>query len=171
MRETKPQLYEIKGDVTVLTIVRRNGDKIYVQFNTIHYPVVSKHRWSITTTGGYIHDPNSRPHCMLSRLVTACPPDLDVDHIDGDHMNNLDSNLRCCTVSQNLMNSGARKRGTSGYKCVSFHRRTGKWQAAYRLNKKDVYIGLFNTPEEAHEAYCAAVKDLHGEFFNPGSKT
>lgn len=47
---------------------------------------------------------------------------------------------------------------TSGFRGVSFHKRTGKWQAYISVNRKQFHIGLYDTPEEAHEAYIAAAK-------------
>ena len=87
-----------------------------------------------------------------------------VDHIDGNGLNNCRSNLRIATSSQNMQNSKKSKANTSGFKGVSYHRRAQKWCAAISVNGKNKYLGLFESPEKAHEAYCEAAKKYFGEF-------
>ena len=57
---------------------------------------------------------------------------------------------------------------TSGYKGVSWYKRDRKWQAGIKVNGKFIYLGLFNDPKEAHEAYIKAAKKHFGEFANSG---
>lgn len=104
---------------------------------------------------------------IMSRIVarpllrTEC-----VDHVNGNPLDNRRSNLRIATVSQNMMNRQKKSGALSGFKGVS--KNGGKWSANIRANDKRIYLGMFDTPEEAHEAYCKAGRELHGEFFNPG---
>lgn len=91
-----------------------------------------------------------------------------VDHINGDPLDNRRSNLRLATASQNLHNIGRSSANTSGYKGVSWDRRRKKWRARIKKDGKEKHLGLFDTPEEAFEAYCKAGPEYHGEFFNPG---
>jgi hypothetical protein len=51
---------------------------------------------------------------------------------------------------------------------VSFKKSRNKWQSQIKINGKTKHLGLFETEIEAHEAYCKAAAELHGEFFNPG---
>lgn len=92
---------------------------------------------------------------------------LVVDHINGDRVDNRSANLRVCTRGQNLCNRGKTSLNTSGYKGVVFHQK--KWKAQIGFQGRHRYIGVFDTQEEAHIAYCAKAKELHGEFFNPGA--
>lgn len=92
-----------------------------------------------------------------------------VDHIDGDSLNNRRSNLRLCTLSQNSHNAKRRSDNTSGYKGVYFDKTRGCWRAHIRLNNKRKSLGAFSTPEEAHQAYCNAARELFGEFANFGN--
>jgi len=87
-----------------------------------------------------------------------------VDH--KKRMNTLDnrrSNLRV-TLDQNQQNVGLRKDNTSGYKGVSWDKGTGKWNAQIAVNRKQIHLGLFTTPEAARDARDVAALDLHGEF-------
>jgi hypothetical protein len=90
------------------------------------------------------------------------------DHIKGIGVDNRRSNLRLATHAQNLMNRPQNSSNTSGYKGVSFNKHAKKWRAGITALGKTVCLGYFDTPELAYAAYCAAARELHGEFFNPG---
>jgi hypothetical protein len=98
-------------------------------------------------------------HCIDLKDV---PPQL--DHIDGDRVNNRADNLRAVTHAQNQHNAGRRSDNASGFKGVSWQRRGLKWAAQIRVKGKKVSLGHFDTPEAAHAAYCEAAKFHHGEF-------
>lgn len=84
------------------------------------------------------------------------------DHIDGDGLNNTRNNLRIATVSQNTRNSRMRSDNTSGFKGVCKER--NRWLAQIGVNGKQMRLGLYDTPEEAHAAYCAASEQYHGKY-------
>lgn len=91
--------------------------------------------------------------------------------LDHEKRNTLDDRfekLRIVTPSQNAANSKTRSNNKSGFKGVSFHKRTGRWISFIRSNSKHLYLGLFDTPEEAHAAYMEAAKEHFGEFASDG---
>jgi hypothetical protein len=115
---------------------------------------------------------NGRAH-KAHRLIWiyhygSIPKDRRIDHIDGKRNNNLISNLRLATQSENLRNRGANSNNTSGYKGVSFDAERGKWKARIVKNGKETFIGRFQTAQEAHDAYISYGSEIHGEFFNAG---
>lgn len=85
-----------------------------------------------------------------------------VDHIDGNTLNNCRNNLRVCTYSQNHYNR--KKYENSQYKGICYVKRQGKWIAGIKVNRKRIYLGAYETPEEAHEAYKTAALKYAGEF-------
>ena len=105
----------------------------------------------------------------MHRLLMDEPQGLTVDHINGNSLDNRRKNLRVATKSQNMQNAGANCRNTSGYKGVHWLKAACKWQARIRHDGKRIHLGVFDTAEQAHEAYCAAAESLHGEFANTDS--
>ena len=115
-------------------------------------------------------DNGSRTNVYMHRLLFGLTDSrTDVDHIDGDGLNNRRANLRTCSRAENLWNRGAQANNKSGFKGVTFHKQSRKWRAEIRFNGNYKSLGYFHTPEEAHMAYCAAAAELHGEFCNFGA--
>jgi hypothetical protein len=104
----------------------------------------------------------------LHRFIMDAPDGLEVDHIDGDGLNNRRCNLRLATRSQNMRNQRLNSRNTSGFKGVSWDKRDKKWLAYIKVYRKKIHLGSFDTPEDAHAAYCDAAARLHGEFAKLG---
>lgn len=87
-----------------------------------------------------------------------------IDHINRVRHDNRIENIREVTRSQNQQNRPKQANNTSGFKGVSFLSKRGKYLAKINMNYKPHHLGVYDTPEEAHEAYCIAAKRLHGEF-------
>jgi hypothetical protein len=100
----------------------------------------------------------------LHRLITSAPAGLEVDHIDGDGLNNRRANLRLATKAQNMKNRRPNRKSASGVKGVTWHKQNGKWQAQIMSDKDSHYLGYFETIEAAAKAYAEASVKLHGDF-------
>lgn len=85
----------------------------------------------------------------------------EIDHIDGDPLNNQRSNLRLCSHRQNMRNRRKSRANTSGYMGVS--RSFGKWAADIWVGKA-IHLGRFTQIEEAARVRDEAAKKYHGEF-------
>jgi hypothetical protein len=102
-------------------------------------------------------------HRLVWLYVYGAWPSDQIDHIDGNRLNNRLANLREATASQNQWNSKQRGNGLRGVRL----RRRGCWQARICVHRKTHHLGSFATPEEASQAYIKAAEKLHGEFARP----
>lgn len=104
---------------------------------------------------------------LMHRLITGADENSLVDHKDGNPLNNVRSNLRQCTHSQNMRNRRRHKNNRSGFKGVYANRRGGRirsWTAEIKVDGKKYRLGTHKTPELAYAAYKRAAKWMHGEF-------
>lgn len=106
-------------------------------------------------------------HRLAWLYMTGEWPQDDIDHKDCNRLNNKFNNLRSCTHTQNCANTKGRS-GRCGLKGVDYHKRMKKYRARIRMGGTQVFLGNFDTPDDAHEAYCKAVYKFHGEFARTG---
>ena len=122
--------------------------------------------------GGYIcvrfNGKQTRAHRIIWLMVHGYWPENQIDHIDGNRLNNRIKNLRCVTNAENSMN---RKtiRSNSGYKGVHKLKNSDKYIATIKKGYTHYNLGRYDTAEEAHAVYCAKAKELFGEYANFGS--
>lgn len=100
-------------------------------------------------------------HQLAWLYVTGEWPPGDIDHIDGDPLNNRFANLRLADSTLNKWNVVApQTNNSSGYRGVS--RSWNKWVAHISVDGHHKYLGSFDTPEAASEAYWVAKAEHHG---------
>lgn len=96
-------------------------------------------------------------------MLGTFPPD-GIDHKDCDRQNNSWENLRHATGSQNQGNICKRADNTSGYRGVSWHKKSGKWQACVKVSGKNYHLGFYDEPAYAAAVHAGAHKLIHGDF-------
>lgn len=96
----------------------------------------------------------------MHRLIMRAGPGEQIDHKDGNGLNNQRANLRFATPAGNSVNRSGWAR--TGYKGVGDQ--CGKFQAHIRHNDKKIHLGTFRTAEEAALAYNVKAVELFGEF-------
>jgi hypothetical protein len=101
---------------------------------------------------------------LMHRDIMKAPKEFDVDHADGNGLNNQRSNLRVCTRSQNLANQQLAKHNKSGTKGVCWSKENNKWIAQLQLHGKRIYLGRFFDKNEAIKAHKEGMRRYFGEF-------
>jgi len=109
----------------------------------------------------YVHNPTIG---YLHKIIHNSPEGKEVDHINGNRMDNRLSNLRVCTHRENSRNLCLKKNNTSGYPGIVKDKRTGCWMARIKLNYKDKSLGYFKDKEEAIKCRKEAEDKYFGEF-------
>lgn len=120
---------------------------------------LNQYKWCFS--GQYAQRKVLRKTILMHRVILECPQ---VDHIDGNRLNNQRSNLRACNHAQNQMNREKSKGLSSVYKGVSWHKQVEKWRARIQTNQGCLYLGLFESEIEAAQTYDEAAKEHFGEF-------
>jgi hypothetical protein len=134
------------------------------------YRIKASKRAGRKTPAGYyivsIDGVTWREHRIIWEWVhgQALAEDYEIDHIDGDRGNNRIENLRKVSRRENQWNAQTRKDNTSGYKGVSWHKKSQRWAANISIDGKVKCLGMYDTPEEAHAAYCQRASEIRGEF-------
>lgn len=124
------------------------------------YPVVSRFAWQYAGNG-YAITGSLGPKIYLHRLVYGRKNGkTEIDHINGDRLDNRKQNLRLATRAENSYNLPKRAAVSSRYKGVSWCKSRKKWKATIQRTA----LGRFITEEDAARAYDRAAVEKFGEF-------
>jgi hypothetical protein len=158
-----PQEYTLREDICAIHIYdKHNNHKAEVWIDLEDYEKVRGYRWRLNGDGRVFHGKRFK---ALSRLIMGVTdPKIQVDHINHNLLDNRKENLRICTGAENTRNMQRLKRNTSGYKGVSWDKNRKKWTAYIHKNNKQIYLGRYQTKEQAAEIYNEAAIKYHGEF-------
>jgi len=133
------------------------------------YGWLSKYKWTAKESGGNIfyairRNPENGKHLYMHKVIMGNLRGFEVDHANGDSLDNRKSNLRICSHKQNLRNQKLSSANTSGYKGVYLRKDTKKWEAGIKVNQKRIVLGSFDDILDAAKAYNNAAIEYFGEF-------
>lgn len=121
---------------------------------------VGRYRWYLKN--GYPF--NSKLNISLHRFIKNPPNDMVVDHINRNTLDNRRSNLRVCTHTENVRNSGLSSLNTTGFKGVYYAKDVDKYRARLRCNGESVSLGYYSNPIDAAIAYDKKAIEIYGEY-------
>lgn len=145
------------GDGRVTTIDAGDRERVCAQL------------WRVDAYGPgllYVRARSGSPAIFLHRFILDAPDAFDVDHRDGDGLNNTRANLRLATRQHNAANARLSARNKTGYKGVSLTRDSAgcPFTACVVYQKRTIHLGYFANAEEAARAYDAKAVELFGEY-------
>jgi len=115
-------------------------------------------KWYISNTGYCMKNSSSKlgkqRTLIMHRIIMQPASDMQVDHINGNRLDNRRENLRIVTQHENQWNRTTAK----GY---TWRIRLNKWEAQITKDYKKISLGLYDTEEEAAAAYISAKKQYH----------
>lgn len=130
-------------------------------------PLVGQYKWHLSHNGYVVRRvriDGRKPIIYLHRAIMSADWAGDIDHINGDRLDNRRQNLRYATRSENNMNARARKGTASRHKGVTWHKQDRLWWAYIKHEGKQRSLGMHKTEADAARAYNAAAKRLFGDF-------
>ncbi len=133
-------------------------------FDLEDYDKIKGYCWHETEDGYVATRIGNNAHFMMHRLIMNCPKDMDVDHEHHNGMDNRKDKLRICTRQQNNRNKRKTNKNTSGVVGVSWNKMRKKWQVSIMVNKKNIYLGLYNDINDAIKIRKEAEVKYFGEF-------
>lgn len=99
-------------------------------------------------------------HHLVWLIERGQLPDQQIDHIDGDRSNNRIGNLRQVSPVVNSQNQRKAHR-TSSTGLLGASPAYKSWRAQIKVYGRNIHLGMFKSPEEAHAAYVRAKRVLH----------
>jgi len=111
---------------------------------------------------------NGKQHMikMHHKIIGSPPKSFEVDHRNGQGLDNQRHNLRFVTHRQNQQNRRNGKKKTSQYSGVYWHKASEKWMARIQINGKENYLGLFVDEFEAFKTYQRTVNAIGEEVLS-----
>lgn len=159
--------YRIDGNIVYIELNRKDGSKLETLIDLEDFEKVNEftrtwsanYRKDIDNFYCQIHSQLNSGKETLKRLhriiMGVDDPKIKVDHIYHNTLDNRKENLRLVTNQENSFNS----KDAKGY---YWHKRDKKWAAYIGINGKNIFLGGYNTEEEARNAYLRAKEIYHG---------
>lgn len=152
-------------------IMTTRGEEIVV--DDADFEALNVRKWQVSADGYARRSQRVGPRkegrklpIVMHRLIMGLSfgDGLEVDHINGNRLDNRRANLRVCLKRENARNRPTHRNNRLGVKGVSAHGK--KFRSEIQIDKRRIYLGLHETAELAAEFYSLAADMVHGEFAN-----
>lgn len=138
---------------------RISARTLYAKVDDEDFDRLNAYTWTIMGSGYVSGGPGH--HVLMHHMLIQQKPGFEVDHINGDKLDNQKHNLRLATRAQNSMNCKLQVNNTTGFRgvCERGYRRS-PFEA--RIGSRS--LGSFKTAEEAARVYDKTAQQLYGEY-------
>jgi hypothetical protein len=149
--------YIIREDYAEIVLRDKNCDivaKAVIDLEDVD--ICKKYKWHLKKSDNNMYaiaTINENKKIFLHRLVMDYTGNEDIDHIDRNGLNNRKNNLRICSRSSNIKNQSIKRKGIKKVE-------SGRYQASITHNYKCIYIGTYDTFEEALQARLLKEKEF-----------
>jgi hypothetical protein len=160
---------ELSQEYCLIPLSGKKGKGLFAKVSPHRYEYLNQFRWRAITERCYA----ARSIVVLGETITflmhreimGSPDGLEVDHEDGDSLNNTDSNLRMATRSQNNRNRHKKTGADSGrFIGVTYNKRNRKWQPRIYIDGNLILLGNYESEEMAARVRDGAVIAIGDEF-------
>ena len=147
----------------------KKGEGLYATVDDADFLYLSQFSWHLKRTHG--NDYARRQVCengkfrtiYMHREILGLTDSRQVDHKNGNGLDNRRCNLRACSHNQNQRNQKP-VGGSSKYVGVYWKKDESKWKARIKVDGREIHLGLFSNEVEAAKARDRAALRYHGEF-------
>jgi hypothetical protein len=137
-------------------------EKGYASISPNDFGKVSKYKWYLRKDGyAACTSRVGGNNILMHRFITRAPAGINIDHINGNRLDNRRENLRFATQKENCQNAKGKRGGLKG---IYYHPRDKNWIANIGMDGKTHFIGAYNNPEDAALAYDSAALYYFKEF-------
>lgn len=109
--------------------------------------------------------PHKKRHILMHRVILNAPKGIEIDHINTDGLDNRRANLRLCNHRENARHKRIRFDSKSGIKGVYLRKgRNKRYEVSIKIDNKRIFLGCYQSAEEAARAYDRAAMKHYSEF-------
>ncbi len=141
---------------SIMKIPLNNGSMAII--DPEDFPKIKDYTWRIDSTG-YASTTIDKKPVRMHRVVAPVKPNLVVDHINRNKLDNRRSNLRVVEHKINIINHNLFHKNTSGCSGVSFNKRLEKFESYITIDCKKIHLGFFSEKMKAFEESEKAIKE------------
>ena len=142
----------------------------FATVDAANYEELNQHKWfamkhrNTYCAQRHIMRNSKRTTILMHYEILCVPHRTQINHRNGNHLDNRKSNLRISTRKQSAYSARKRKNCTSRYKGVCWNKKRKKCVASIRCDYKPYHLGYFDDEMEAARAYDSKALELFGEF-------
>jgi hypothetical protein len=158
--------YVFEGDTCKMFLYNKRNEKFAETIiDSSDYEKVKNLKWGLSVRG-YVENGSRKVRHKLHRFLLGQGKEskLEVDHINGNPLDNRKINLRLCTHQQNSQKRRLQANNTSGAIGVSWDRQRKKYMAQLKVNGKKVFFKRVKTFLDAMILRDEAARKYHGEY-------